>query len=180
MVLGLGKIEIVVNRNNHCGSCVATSQTVTPSNDERLVLLSVESVANIKVKGFTFSSRLFCSVENGNALNCFGNCSEEMFNGERTIKVNAHHTYFLTVGIQVINCLACCFGSRTHENYYAVCVFGTIIAEEFVFATGNFGNFLHVFLYDARNCVIVRVANLTVCEESFGVLCHAACHRVFG
>ncbi len=180
VVFRFGEIEIVVNRNNHSRCGIATSETVTASNDERLVLFSVESVANVKIKRFAFCSGLFGSVENGYTFNGRRYCFKEMLCRERTVQVYANHTYLLAICIEVVDCLAGSFGSRAHENNHTVCVFSAIVAEQFVFTSGDLRNFFHVFFHDTGNCIIVFVANLTVCEESFRILGHASCHWVFG
>ena len=94
--------------------------------------------------------------------------------------MNAYHTYFLAVCVQVVDSFAGSFGYGTHCYDYAVGVFCTVVGEQFVFAAGNFREFVHVFFYDGRNGVVVWVAALAVCKESFGVLGHAACNGVLG
>ena len=99
-----------------------------------------------------------------------------MLNREWTIEVYANHTILLAIGICIVDSLTCCFSCRTHEDEHLVGIFCTIVREELVFATGNLADFLHVFLNDARNCFVVRIAAFTVSEESLRVFCHTLSH----
>ena len=49
-----------------------------------------------------------------------------------------------------------------------------------ILATGDFGNLVHVVLYDSRNGIIVFVARFTVLEEHIGVLGSTASRRILG
>ena len=69
---------------------------------------------------------------------------------------------------------------RTHADDDTFCIVCTIVTEEFIFTTGDFGNGSHILLHDGGYGVIVGVANFAVCEEGFGILSHASGNGMFG
>ena len=98
---------------------------------------------------------------------------------ERTIQVYAYHTHLLAIPVQIVDCLACCLCSRTHEDYYAVGFFVSIIREEVIFASCNFAYFTKIVFHHFRNLVISHVACFTMSEECLRILCCTTCHRTF-
>ncbi len=94
--------------------------------------------------------------------------------------MNGNETHLFAVGAEMVDSLLSSLGYRTHSDDYALSFRITVVVEETVFTTGDTGDFLHVFLYDFRNTVIVFVASLTVLEENVAVFSHAACYRIVG
>jgi hypothetical protein len=60
--------------------------------------------------------------------------------------------------------------ARSHENDNAFGIGGADIFIELILASGQFGEFVHVFLDDGRTCGIVFVNGFTALEEHIGVL----------
>ena len=70
------------------------------------------------------------------------------------------------------------FCYRTHSDNYAFCIFCTVVIEQTILAACDFGNLVHVFLNDSRNCFIVVVARFTVLEEVVRIFGHTTGNRV--
>ena len=96
---------------------------------------------------------------------------------ERTIKVNAHKADLLPFCAEIIDSLADTFGDRTHGNDHSLCLRVAIIVEQAIFTPCDFRQFLHVFLYHLRDCIVIGIACLAMLEEHIGVFCHASRHR---
>ena len=93
--------------------------------------------------------------------------------------MNGNQTYFFTLSCQVVDSFACSFRNRTHCNDYAFCIFSSVVIEQTVFTSCDLGDFIHIFFYDSRNCIIVRVARFSMLEEVVRVFSHTACNRSF-
>ncbi len=78
MVLGFGKLKVVIYLDNLRGSCVFRAETVTSAYDKRGVLFAVETILDIKIKRLAVGSRFFCAVKHSDAFGCGRNRSEEM------------------------------------------------------------------------------------------------------
>ena len=89
-----------------------------------------------------------------------------------------HHADLLAVGYEVIDGLTRGFRHGTHGDDDAVCIFGAVVIEEAVFATGELVDLFHVFLHDGGHFVVEAIASLAVLEEVVGVLSHTARHGV--
>ena len=89
-----------------------------------------------------------------------------------------YHTDLLAVGYEVIDGLTRGFRHRTHGDDDAVCIFGAVVIEEAVFATGELVDLFHIFLHDGGHFVVEAIASLAVLEEVVGVLSHTARHGV--
>ena len=103
------------------------TETIASSNDKRTVLYVVVSTLHIEVEWFTLSSGLLGTVEYSYALYSSRNRSQQMLHRERTIEMNANHTDLLAVSVQVVDSLAGCFGSTTHQDDHAVCILSSIV-----------------------------------------------------
>ena len=180
MVLGFRKLEVFVNAKNLCGSGVVRTETVTTTNDNGSVSLSVEGFLHVEVKGFAVCTRFLCAVEHGNALTSSGNCTEEMLYREGTVEVYAYQTYLFALCCEVVDSFARSFCCRTHKDDHAVGIFSTVVVEEAVLTTSDFADLLHVFFYNLGHCIVVGIAAFAMCEEGIGVLSHTACHGLFG
>ena len=70
---------------------------------------------------------------------------------------------------------------RPHGDYHPVCVGSAVVVEQAVFAAGDFGNLVHVFLNHSGHILIGGVACLAVLEENVAVFGHASRHgRLWG
>ena len=92
--------------------------------------------------------------------------------------MNGNQTYFFTLSCHVVDSFACSFRNRTHCNDYAFCIFSSVVIEQTVFTSCDLRDFIHIFFYDSRNCIIVRVARFSMLEEVVRVFSHTACNRV--
>ena len=101
-----------------------------------------------------------------------------MLGRERTIQVDGNQTYLFAIGNEVVDSFAGSFCYRTHGDDNAFCIFCTIVIEQTVLAACDFGNLVHVFLNDSRNCFIVVVARFTVLEEVVRIFGHTTGNRV--
>ena len=102
-----------------------------------------------------------------------------MLNRERSVKMNFNHTYFLTTGIEEINCFLNCIAYRTHSNNNSVCIFCTIIIEKLIICAKLFVYHIHIH-FSCCNCVIIiLVTSLSVLEENIAVFCRTAKNRPF-
>ena len=111
MVLWLGQLEVVEYRDNLGRSNVGRTKTVATANDERTVLHVVECALNVEIQRLTLSSRLLCTVENGNALCSGRNCCQEGLCREWTIQVNCNETNFLAFLGEVVDNFTDGFGN---------------------------------------------------------------------
>src|SRR5574344_327977 len=177
VILRFVLFQVVEYRNNLCRSCIMRTQTITATNDHWFVLYIIICTLYIQIQWFTFSSRFLCTVEYCNTLNRSRNRCQQMFYREWTIQVNTDHTYFFAISVQVINSLASCLRSRTHQDDHAVGVFSSIVREQVIFTTCAFTYFAKIFLYNFRNLVIIFVGCLTVCEECLRILSSTTCYR---
>ena len=170
--------QVLVNGEDLRGSSVLGSQTVTAAYDNRSILCTVEAVFYVEVQRFAVSTRFFRTVQYGNLLGCLGNGGKEVLGRERTIQVDGNQTYLFAIGNEVVDSFAGSFCYRTHGDDNAFCIFCTIVIEQTVLAACDFGNLVHVFLNDSRNCFIVVVARFTVLEEVVRIFGHTTGNRV--
>ena len=94
--------------------------------------------------------------------------------------MNRDHTNLLTVSVQIVDSLASCIGSRTHQDDHAVSILSSVVREEVILTTGDLRELAKILLNNLGNCIVVGVAGLTVCEEGLGVLGRAACDGALG
>ena len=74
-----------------------------------------------------------------------------MLHAERTIEVNADHTHLLALAVQIVDGLAGCIGSRTHQDNHAVCILCSVVREEVILTTGNLREFAQILLNNLGN-----------------------------
>ncbi len=180
VVLRLWKSKILEHRDNLCGSGVLGGKAVATANDYRSVLNAVEAVDYVEVQRFALCTGFFGTVENSDFLCGLGHSGEEVLCRERTVEVNAHQTYLLAVGVEVVDSLLSGLGNGTHGDNHTLGILGSVVVEQAVFASGDFGNLVHVLLYDCGHSVVVLVACLAVLEEYVGILGHTACYGSIG
>ena len=68
--------------------------------------------------------------------------------------------------------------AATHNDNHIFSVFCTVVVEQVIFATGNFGDFAHVFFYDFRKSIVVAVYCFTSLEVDVRVLSSTTDYRV--
>ncbi|CDE57950.1 unknown [Prevotella sp. CAG:873] len=86
----------------------------------------------------------------------------------------AYEADFLAFGGEVVYGFFGGLCDAAHCNDYAVGILGSVVAEQVVFATGDFGDFGHVSFDDVGHGVIVSVAGFAVLEEHVAVFGHTA------
>ena len=180
LVLRFRKGEVFIYGQNLSRSGVVRAETVASAHDDGGVGLAVEAFLHVQVQRFAVGTRFFRAVQNGNFLGTGRNGGQEVLGRERAVEVYGHQAHLFALGGQVVDGLADGFGHGTHGDDDAVGILCAIVREQAVLASRDFGNLVHVFLYDGGHCIIVRVARLAVCEERVGVLGHASCHGMFG
>ena len=170
MVLRLGHSEVVEHADDLSGSCIVRTKTVAATNDNRTILNIEEGILNIEVQRLAVSTGLLSTIENGNLLHALGNSGEQVLHAERTIEVNRDHTNLLTLTVQVVDSLAGCIGSRTHQDDHAVSILGSIVREEVILTTSDLRELAEILLNNLGHCIVVRITSLTVCEECLRIL----------
>ena len=94
--------------------------------------------------------------------------------------MHADHADLLAFLVKVVDGFTGGLGDGTHADDDALGVVGAIIAEEFVIAARNLGDFGHILLDNGGHRVVVCIAALAMCEEGLGILSHTAGYRMFG
>ena len=177
MVLRSRQCQVFVYRKNLSRSSILRTQTITSAYDKRSIFLSVEAVFYVKIQRFAVCTRFFCTVKNCNAFCSLRYSCQEMFSRERTIQVYRNQTNFFAVCYQVVDSFTSSFSYRTHSDDYAFSIFSTIVVEQAVVTSCNLIDFVHIFFYDSRNCIIERIARFSVLEEVIRVFSHTASNR---
>ena len=178
VVLGLVEGEVFEDGNDLRRRRVLRAEAVTSTDDDRGILAAIEAVLDVEVERLAIGARFLRTVEHGDALNRLRHCGQEVLSRERTIEVYGYHADLLAVGYEVIDGLTRSFRYGTHSDDDAVCIFGAVVIEEAVFATGELVDLFHVFLHDGGHFVVEAIASLAVLEEVVGVLSHTARHGV--
>ena len=175
VVLGLGKSEVVVNRDDLCGRGVVGAEAVATAYDnEVLVAEFVESVLNVEIEGFAVGAGFLRTVEHADALNRSGKSLLEVLEREGTVEVNGNHADLFTLGSLEVDNLADSLGSRAHADDDVLSVGGSVVREGTVLAARDSGNLIHVVADDVGNGIVVRIGRLAMCKEHVGVLGHTA------
>ena len=91
--------------------------------------------------------------------------------------MNCNHTNLLALLVQVVDSLASWLCSRTHQDNDVLSILSTIVVEEVILTTSDLSHLLAVLLYNLRDCIVVSVRSLTMCEECLRVLSCTACYR---
>ena len=166
--------EFMENGKKLVGRCVFSAETVTTADNHGRNFRVIESRTNIQIKRLTCRARLFRSVEDGNFFDGFGDSVEEMFHAERAIKMNADHADFFVVLVEIFRRLFRSLTSRTDSDNNSVRVRRAVVIKNVVFASGNFGNFRHIFFDNIGQRVIIIISRFAHLEIDIGI-----CRRAF-
>ena len=177
MVLWLWQLKVLEYSNDLSWSCIRRTETVATANDQWLALVVVESRLNVEVQWLTLCTWLLSTVENSDTLNCSWDSLLQEVNREWTVEVNCNHTNLLALLVQVVDSLASWLCSRTHQDDDVLSILSTIVVEEVILTASDLSHLLAVLLYNLRDCIVVRVASLTVSEECLWVLSGTASNR---
>ena len=180
VVLGHGEGEVLIHADDLGGCGVFRRQTVTAAYDQRGVLLAVEAFLYIKVKGLAVGTGFLGAVKHCDALCCGGHSGEEMLGGEGAVEVHGYQTYFLTLGDKRVDGFLGSLCDRAHGDDHTVCILCAVVVEEAVFAAGDLGDLVHIFLHNLGHTVVCGVACLAVLEEDVAVLSHTARYGSLG
>ncbi len=180
VVLGSGEGEVLEHGDNLCRGGVFRRKAIASADDERGVLLAVETVLDIEEQRLAVGSGFLGAVKHGDALGCCGHGGEEMLGREGTVEVNRNEAHFLAILHEVVDSFLSGLSDRTHSDDDAVGIGRTVIVEQTVVAAGDAVDFVHVFLHDCGHGIIVLVASLAVLEEHVAVLGHASCDGSVG
>ena len=66
---------------------------------------------------------------------------------------------------------------QTHQDDDVLSILSTIVVEEVILTTSDLSHLLAVLLYNLRDCIVVSVRSLTVCEECLRVLSCTTSYR---
>ncbi len=91
-----------------------------------------------------------------------------------------YKTYFFALLNEVVDSFLSRLGDRTHGYDDAFGIGSSVVVEQAVFATGDFGYLVHVLFDDGGHRVVVLVARFAVLEEYVAVFSHTAGHGVGG
>ena len=162
---------VFVNSYDLCRCGVFGSQTITTGKDWCIVELgSFQSCNNVQIQRLAHSTRLFCSVKNCDLFYSLRNSIDQGLCTEWSVQTNFYNTDFFACCCQVIDGFFDGIIYRTHSYDYVFCIFSTIVVEQFVVCSDFLVNFVHVFLYDSRHSIIVRVTCFSCLEEDIRVL----------
>ena len=154
------------------------THTSAAADDVNVKTFFFSKANDIEVQRFAEGTRFFCAIDNSDFLNCFRQYVEEIFVGERTIKVNVDQANFFALALQVFNCLFCNVSKRTHADNNIFSVFSTVVVERFVCTACDCRNFVHVVSNDIRHSVVEFVASFCVLEVNVRVFCSTADFRM--
>ena len=147
-----------------------TESVASCVNRNCVELRSFQRRNNIQVKRLTESSRLFCSVKNGNLLNRIRNRIDQRLCAERSVKTNFYNADFFSCRCQVIDRFFNRITYGTHCNDHMFRIFCSVVIEQFVVRSELFVYFVHIVLNDSRKGVIIRVARFSCLEEDVRIL----------
>ena len=177
LILRHSQRQVLVNSQDLSRSCILRTQTITATYNQRSIFYTVETFLNVQIQRFAVSTRFFRTIQNSNTLYSLRNSSQEVFSRERTIQVYRNQTYFFTFACQIIDRFTSSFCYRTHSDDNPICILSSIIIEQSVFTTCNLADFVHVFFYNSRYCIIERIRRFSVLEEVIRILSHTTSYR---
>ena len=177
VVLRLWQLKVLEYSNDLSWSSIRRTETITATYNQWLALVIVESRLNVEVQWLTLCTWLLSTVKNSDALNCSWDSLLQEVNREWTEEVNCNHTDLLALLVQVVDSLTSWLCSRTHQDDDVLSILSTIVVEEVILTTSDLSHLLAVLLYNLRDCIIVSVRSLTVCEECLRVLSSTASYR---
>ena len=152
-------------------ACIFGTKSVTSCKDLNIAELAVaKSCNNIKIQRLAKSSWLFCSVKNGDLLNCIRDCIDKSLCTEWSVKTNFNNTDFLASCHKVIDCLLDGIVYGTHSYDDVLSVSSSVVVEQFVVCSDLLVNFVHVLLNNCRKSVIIWITCLSCLEEDIRVL----------
>ncbi len=180
VVLGLRQCEVLVETDDLCRSGVLGGQAEASADNHGGVFAAVECFLDVQQQGLAVGSGFLGAVEYGYALGGGGDGCQQVLNREGTEQVYAYQADFLAFGGEVVYGFLGGLSDAAHGDDYAVGVFGTVVAEQVIFAAGDFGDFGHIAFDDVGYGVVVAVACLAVLEEYVAVFGHAARYGCIG
>ena len=179
VILRFALLEVLIYGVDHGRSEFLAAETVSSA-----VYLDVSPAAfdqrvdEVLIKRFTERAGLFRSVKHRNAFAGRGNRGNKAIHGERTVQTDFQQTVFLAARVQVIDRLFADIRAAAHDDDHVLSVGSADIIEQMIGTSGQFADFVHVFLYDFRNCVIVLVRGFSSLEVDIRVLSGTALMRM--
>ena len=130
--------------------------------------------ADIQVERLAQGAGLLGAVEDGDALDGFGQRLDEGVQREGTIEVDLDHADLLTLFDQVLDGLLNGVGAGAHDDDDPLGIFGADIVDQLVLAAGELAEFVHFFLDDLDAGLVELVDGFTALEVDVRVLGGAA------
>ena len=93
--------------------------------------------------------------------------------------MNFHNTEFSTLCVQIINGFLNGFSPTAHNNDNLFSIRSAIVINNVILTAGNFCKFIHFFLNNTFNGVVIFISSFTPLEEDIRVLCGTANNRGF-
>ena len=129
-----------------------------------------ESRTDVQKQRFTYSARLFCSVQNCNALDSFGNFPYKAFSWKRSVKPYTYKSVFSAFFVKILNCFIYCICNWAHCHNYVFRIGRAAVIEQLVISIKQFIYFSHIVFYNFRQSVIIDITRFPVLEEYIGIL----------
>ena len=163
---------VVVNSDDLSRVAVLGTKTVTSGeylSVLELVLL-LEGCNYIEVQRLAEGTRLLCSVEYGDLLNCCRDSGSECGGNERSVQSYLYKADLSALLEQVVDGLldGVAYGAHCYDNFLGVR--SAIVVEQLVICTDLCIYLVHVLGNYVRYVVVVGVASLTSLEEDIRVL----------
>src|SRR6185369_9362281 len=182
VVFRFGFFEVVQYRFGHGRGEFLGTQAVAAADDGGVAFEAEFAVghgfadggADVQVERFTQGAGLFGAVQDGDAFDGFGEGLDEGLQGEGTVEVDLDHADLFTLFDQVVDGFLDGVGGGTHDDDDPFGVFGAGVVDQFVFAAGEFAEFVHFFLDDFDAGFVVLVDGFTPLEVDVRVLGGAA------
>ena len=93
--------------------------------------------------------------------------------------MNFQNAQLSAVSIQIFNSFFNRFGAGTHNYDNIFGIFSANIVNNMILAAADFCKFIHFFLNNAFNIIIINVSSFTTLEEYIRILCGTADNRIF-
>src|SRR6185369_696039 len=162
LVFRFGSLQVVQDRLGHSRVELLGTEAVAATHDNRVTLEG----EFLLLHGFADGG---AHVEVDRLAECARLLGEGL-QREGAIKANLDHTDFLAFFDQIFNRILNNISAGTHDNDNALGIFGPDVIDQFVLATGQLAELVHLFLYDLFADRIVGVDGLAPLEVDIRIL----------
>ena len=150
VVLWRIKFQVVKDSENVAGIKFLAAHAIASAYNDRTAVTLIEGIAHIKIERFPVGARFLRAVQNGNLFHRFRKGGEEVFHGERPIKVDIEDTDFFALTSKDLHYFLSRLGTASHEDDDPFGIRRTGVIEELIVAAREFADFLHVAINHFR------------------------------